>query len=145
MAMAIFRLMSGIPSDTRVNPGHLSFVADEQKVLNDWEKKMRHDMTIRVCGVRASREFKSDEDCEGTPIIHKNFKILHTLMKLSTCFSQIGKDHNTRLISLNYELRTGKIPDRAISRYDPGKVPSYLPDMSLLEQLLISKIPSLSY
>ena len=49
MAMAIFRLMAGIPSDSRVKPEDISFEVDEQKVLNEWEMKMGYDITMRVC------------------------------------------------------------------------------------------------
>ena len=168
MAMAIFRLMGGIPSDNRVKPEDISFEVDEQKVLNEWEMKMGHNITMSVCGVCGIRDYMADKDCEETPISHKRLQILvhsdgdlnknfparkewqHLVTVDGTTYSMVPEavnfEQKTVLvcndckICLKYALRSKKIPYTTIARYDPGMVPSYLPEMSLLETLSISKV-----
>ena len=165
IAVATFRMLSGVPSDTRYCPQDVTFTYDRQRMIDRWSNEAGHDIPIRVCGVCGIRDILVQDTFRQLPLDHDLIKVcvlteeikskvhreaLHIVEKdgIMYILAPEGFSVNTGLVNvcadcitgLQYSMRTRKPPKYTIAYYDIGKIPLYIPKLTLLERFAISRV-----
>ena len=165
-AVAMFRLMAGVPKNHLRRPENLRVKPDIQSIIDRFSEAAGHNATIRVCAVCTKRDVMVGEDFKLLPITHTYFELLRiddkdlpankkrlACRKLVTVDGEhyridpAGFDSNTNMATvcsscekaLAYSRSSKKVPRQSLAFYDPGTIPARLPKLSLIELLAISK------
>ena len=165
-AVAMFRLMAGVPKNHLRRPENLRVNPDVQGIIDRFSEVAGHNVTIRVCAICTKRDVMVGEDFKLLPITHiylQQLKIsdedLPTNKELLACrrlvtfdgehyrIDPAGFDTNTNMVTvcaycektLPYSRSTKKLPRQSLAFYDHGTIPARLPKLSLIELLAISK------
>ena len=165
-AVAMFRLMAGVPKNHLRRPENLSPTVDTQGIIDRFSCYAGHNATIRVCGICSVRNVMVGEEYRELPLEHKYIQMVKidddalTAKKARfSCYKIVtvdaehyhldpdGFDEETRLVTvcascdkaLFYSTSTKKLPPQSLAFYDPGVIPARLPKLSLIELLAISR------
>ena len=74
VAAAAFRMMAGVPRDTRICPTDMSFKVDVESMIHRWKAEVGHDVDIRVCGTCNIRDIMTKGEYRQIPITHNYLK-----------------------------------------------------------------------
>ena len=74
IAAAAFRMMAGVPRDTRIFPADVSLKVVES-MIHRWKVEVGHDVDIRVCGTCNIRDIMTKGEYRQIPITHNYLKI----------------------------------------------------------------------
>ena len=165
-AVAMFRLMAGIPKNHLRRPENLRVKPDIQSIIDRFSEAAGHNATIRVCAVCTKRDVMVGEDFKLLPITHTYIALLridekdlpankkrlacHKLVTVDGEHYRIdpaGFDRNGNMVTvcatcvkaLAYSRTTKRLPRHSLAFYDPGTIPARLPKLSLIELLAVSK------
>ena len=165
-AVAMFRLMAGIPKNHLRRPENLRVKPDIQSIIDRFSEAAGHNATIRVCAVCTKRDVMVGEDFKLLPITHTYIALLRfdekdlpankkrlACLKLVTVDGEhyridpAGFDRNGNMVTvcatcvkaLAYSRTTKRLPRHSLAFYDPGTIPGRLPKLSLIELLAVSK------
>ena len=165
-AVAMFRLMAGVPKNHLRRPENLSPTVDTQGIIDRFSCHAGHNAAIKVCAVCSIRDVMVGEESKELPLDHKYIKLLkcneedlpsnkHRLacLKLVTVDGEHyrldpdGFNEETRIVNvcvschkaLFYSTSTNRLPKQSIAFYDHGTIPARLPKLSLIELLAISR------
>ena len=75
VAAAAFRMMAGVPRDTRIFPTDMSFRVDVENMIGRWKAEVGHDVDIRVCGTCNVRDIMTERKYREIPITHNYLKV----------------------------------------------------------------------
>ena len=75
VAAAAFRMMAGVPKDTRICPTDVSFKVDLENMIDRWKAEVGHDVDIRVCGTCNVRDIMTEGEYRQIPITHNYLKV----------------------------------------------------------------------
>ena len=75
VAAAAFRMMAGVPRDTRICPTDMSFKVDAESMIHRWKAEVGHDVDIRVCGTCNIRDIMTEGEYRQIPITHNYLKV----------------------------------------------------------------------
>ena len=164
-AVAMFRLMGGVPTNHLRKPEIPPLPLDIQGVIDQFAGYAGHDAPIKVCGVCSVRNIMTDSEVQQYSIDHKfiqslkcNATQIPSNRSRLACFRHVvvdnerynldvdGFDESLKQVtvcedcvtSLTYSCPRGKIPRQSIAFWDFGIIPARLPKLSLIETLAIS-------
>ena len=163
LGVATFRLMAGIPEDTRVCPIPSPVKRDTKNILARWEKFMGHMIKIRVCaacGVRSmidsgklqhtSARLKccivKNDDLPPQGSLQRNAMHLVEIGGKIFKLASEGVDGNNVTVCIQcwedlfYGSKKGKPPIQTIAHNDLGKFPPHLKKPSRAEILAFSVV-----
>ena len=128
-------------------------------ILSDWKRDIGHDCALKVCGVCGkmglSNEFErvefddvyvgkfklNEDETRPDPSLFHIFE--HNQQNYRLVSKGIEIDQGDLLINLCFDCtcitRTEKIPIHSIAIGDLGKVPEFLPSLSLVEKMCIRR------
>ena len=162
-AVAMFRMMAGIPADPRICPDDLSFNVDTTAIINRFSETTGHAAPIKTCGACGIRDVMVEGEYRVIPLSHKKISVLEcTQEKLETLTMErrhsmnlvvfeevtyhldsyaVDIDEGTVIVcascftSLAYAIRTNKPPIQTLAFYDYGIIPASLPKLSWAERI----------
>ena len=165
-AVAMFRLMAGVPKNHLRRPENLSPSVDTQGIIKRFASHAGHNASIKICSICSVRSVMVGDESKELPLEHKYIQLvkLHDENPLSDTprsrtrrivtvdgehyrLDPDGFDENTKLVTvcatcekaLFYASSTKRLPRQSLAFYDPGIIPARLPKLSLIEILAISK------
>ena len=167
LALGTFRVMLGIPGDRRI-PQDLSFTYNKEQIYRAFITNAGHEAPIRLCGVCGILNIMTDGEFHILEVKHRKIQFLQADEEQLGTFTKLRRDsmhlsnldektyhiHRDALdkedktvavchscfLGLDYAINTSNVPPRqTFKSYDVGSIPSYLPDLSLLEVLSICR------
>ena len=165
-AVAMFRLMAGVPANYLRKPVLPALPLDVQGIIDQFAGVAGHDAPIKVCGVCTVRNVMCDTEVKLYSINHKfiqslkcNATHIPSNQQRLACLRHVivdnerynldidGFDENLKQVAvcddcanaLKYTCPRGKIPRQSIAFWDFGIIPARLPKLSLIETLAISR------
>ena len=167
IALATFRLMLGIPGDSRL-PQDLSFTYNKEMIMKSFIDTAGHQAPIRLCGVcgvlkvltpsmfhtlaHTHRKicFQEADEEELNKLSEQRRASLHLCSLQGKTYhvheAAVDKENKTISIcgscftALDYAINQSNIPPRQTFKfYDVGRIPEDLPDLTLIEMLSISR------
>ena len=162
-AQMVFRLMAGIPEDTRRAPKPNMPSTDQAGILSEYIAATGHDVAIKVCGPCGKRAPMNDKEFRMLPFTHKTLQLTRADKKKLPAKNSVPwkakhlVQHKNHFYHLAQEgVANGKVivctscdtaaqgkkkpPIQFFAHYDVGIIPSYLPKLSYAEKLAISKV-----
>ena len=165
VAAAAFRMMAGVPRDTRICPTDMSFDVDVQNMIDRWKAEVGHDVDIRVCGTCNARDIMTEGEYRQIPITHNYLKVCILERELPSNVIRDGK-HIVRHNDIDYKINPKafnvesaqvtlcivcfidlksafqfkkEAPKHTLAYWDLGRVPSYVPKLNAAELIAIAK------
>ena len=78
-AVAMFRMMAGIPADPRICPDDLTFSVDIDDIIARFSKYAGHRAAIKTCGPCGVRDIMVERESKQLPFQHNKISILECL------------------------------------------------------------------